>query len=85
MNKELLEFKKNLKLVYRIAVVVLGLMGVLLFTIVALLVIGIASDKKPTTYGECIQQKDAVIVATNPARCITNDEVFIAPVTLDRY
>ena len=86
MNKELLEFKKNLKLVNRIAIVVLGLIGVLLFTILALLTLTIYNGgDKPDTYAECILEKDAIIQEIYPPKCIVDGEVFIAPIVEDRF
>lgn len=80
MNKEFLEAKKSLRKTTRLVTVLVGVLGVLLFTIIALSVWAVIQSRQtPTSFAGCVTYKDAKLLESYPEQCVAKGKSFVNP------
>jgi hypothetical protein len=80
MNKEIEEAKKSIRRTRIQITFLVGLLGVLLFTIIALVIWAIIQEQKtPTSFAECVTYKDAKILESYPEQCVVKGKSFANP------
>ena len=80
MNKELLEAKKSIRKTARLVTVLVGILGVLLFTIVALAIWAVIQSRQtPTSFASCVTYKDAKLLESYPEQCVVKGKSFVNP------
>lgn len=80
MNKELEEAKKSIRKTRKLLTFLVGLLGVLLFTIIALVVWAVIQEQKTaTTFEQCVLDKDARMLESYPEQCVVDGKSFTNP------
>lgn len=80
MNQELEEAKKSIRRTRKQITFLVGLLGVLLFTITALVIWAVIQEQKtPTSFAECVTYKDAKLLESYPEQCVVNGKSFANP------
>lgn len=80
MNKEIEEAKKSIRRTRKQITFLVGLLGVLLFTIIALVIWAIIQEQKtPTTFAECVADKDSKLLESYPEQCVVKGKSFTNP------
>lgn len=80
MNQELEEAKKSIRRTRKQLTFLVGLLGVLLFSIIALVIWAVIQEQKtPTSFAECVTYKDAKLLESYPEQCVVKGKSFTNP------
>lgn len=80
MNQELEEAKKSIRRTRKQLTFLVGLLGVLLFTIIALVIWAVIQEQKtPASFAECVTYKDAKLLESYPEQCVVKGKSFTNP------
>lgn len=80
MNQELEEAKKSIRRTRKQLTFLVGLLGVLLFAIIALVIWAVIQEQKtPSSFAECVTYKDAKLLESYPEQCVVKGKSFTNP------